>query len=45
MGASLALFFLARDETYGFDVVRTALARPDPVPDEVRARALCQVGA
>ncbi len=45
MGASLAFFFWARHETYGFDAVRTALARPDPVADEVRARALCLVGA
>ena len=43
MGASLAFFFWRR-KRYGLDAVRTALARPDPVPDEVRAKALCRVG-
>ena len=45
MGAYLALFFWGRDRLYGFDIVRAALARPEPVPDQVRARALCQTGA
>ena len=44
MGAALGAFFVERNEAYGFDAVRTALARPDPIADEVRARALWNVG-
>jgi predicted ATPase/DNA-binding SARP family transcriptional activator len=39
---SLVFFFWR--ETYGLDAARIALARADPVPDEVRAKALCRVG-
>ena len=44
MGAALYYFFWTRCQRYGIDAVRTALARPDPVPTAVRARALCRVG-
>ena len=44
MGAALYYFFWTRCQRYGIDAVRTALARPDPVPAAVRARALCRVG-
>ena len=44
MGAALAYFFWTRCQLYGFDAVRTALARSDPVPDAVRAKALCRIG-
>ncbi len=39
---SLVFFFWR--ETYALDAARSALARADPVPDEVRAKALCRVG-
>ena len=45
MGAALANFLWSRHHPYGLDAVRTALARPDPVPARVRAKALCYVGA
>ena len=44
MGASLDLFLFARYHSYGFDAVSNALAGPDAVPDEVRAKALCRLG-
>ncbi len=44
MGASLAFFLWVRHKPYGFDAVRTALARADPVQDSVRAKALCRTG-
>jgi predicted ATPase len=44
MGASLDLFFFARYHSYGFDAVSDALAAPDAVPDQVRAKALCRLG-
>jgi predicted ATPase/DNA-binding SARP family transcriptional activator len=39
---SLVFFFW--HETYGLDAACSALARADPVRDEVRAKALCRVG-
>ncbi len=44
MGAVLGAFFVERNETYGFEAVQTALARPEPVAEEVRARALWNIG-
>ena len=43
MGAALYYFFWTRCHRYGMEAARTALARPDPVPVEERARALCLV--
>jgi predicted ATPase/DNA-binding SARP family transcriptional activator len=44
MGASLVYFLWVRRKPYGFDAVRTALERPEAVPDAVRAKALCCAG-
>ena len=44
MGAALGAFFVERNETYGFEAVQSALARPEPVAEEVRPRALWNVG-
>jgi hypothetical protein len=44
MGAGLYYFLCTRCQRYGIDAVRSALARPDPVPPVERARALCLVG-
>jgi predicted ATPase/DNA-binding SARP family transcriptional activator len=44
MGAALDFFLWTRCHRYGIDAVRAALARPDPVPAAVRAKALCRVG-
>jgi predicted ATPase/DNA-binding SARP family transcriptional activator len=44
MGNSLDLFFSARCHSFAFDAVSSALARPDAVPDGVRAKALCCLG-
>jgi predicted ATPase/DNA-binding SARP family transcriptional activator len=44
MGGNLAHFFRSRCLRYGFDVVRTALACPEPIDPLVRATALCNVG-
>ena len=44
MGAALYYFFWTRCQRYGMDAVRSALARPDPVPAADRARAICLLG-
>jgi predicted ATPase/DNA-binding SARP family transcriptional activator len=44
MGAALHYFLWTRCQRYGIEVVRAALARPDPVLVAVRARALCRIG-
>jgi predicted ATPase/DNA-binding SARP family transcriptional activator len=41
MGAALYYFFWTRCQRYGLEAVRSALARPDPVPAAERARAIC----
>ncbi len=44
MGAALHYFLWTRCQRYGIEVVRAALARPDPVLIAVRARAMCRIG-
>ena len=44
ISAALHYFLWTRCQLYGIEVAKRALARPDPVPTPVRAKALCCIG-